>query len=69
LVDVLCLLWGGRRQEEDLVDELVDLLTELSRVDPVTESSKLLLLLLRDGIGLTQSIVGGSRLVEASFDT
>jgi hypothetical protein len=58
-VDVLGLLWSGRRQEEDLVDELVDLLMELSRVDPVMESSKLLLPLLRDGIGSTQAIGGG----------
>jgi hypothetical protein len=59
LADVLRLLWGGRRQEEDLVDELVNLLMELSMVDPVMESSTLLLPLLRDGIGFTQVIGGG----------
>ena len=69
MADILRLLWSGRRQEEDLVDELVDRLMELSRVDPVPESGKLLLLLLRDGIGFTQAIEGGSGLVEASFET
>ena len=68
-MDVLRLLWSGSRQEEDLVDELVDLLMELSRVDPVMESGKLLLLLLRDGIGSAEAIEGGSGSVEASFET
>jgi hypothetical protein len=36
-----------------VVDELVDLLTELSRVDLVADSSKLLFLFLRDGMGFT----------------
>ena len=42
---------------------------ELSRVDPVMESGKLLLLLLRDGIGSAEAIEGGSGSVEASFET
>ena len=33
-----------------MIYELIDLLTQPSRVDPVTESSKLLLLLFREGI-------------------
>ena len=36
-----------------MIDELIDLLTQPSRVGLVTESSKLLLLFFRDGISFT----------------
>jgi len=36
-----------------VIEELVDLLPELSRVDLVAKSTKLLFLFFRDGIGLT----------------
>jgi hypothetical protein len=50
---VPCFAWHGVGQEQDVIYELTDLSVELSKVDLVSETVRLLIAFLRDGIGIT----------------
>ena len=66
-MDVFSLSWDGVGQGEDALDQVIDLPPQLAGVGSLPQSLQLLLALLGDGLGFTETVKGGARLIVAAL--
>lgn len=67
-MDVLTLSFGGAWQGKECIDEVIDLLSELARIDLCSQLAQGFPLLIRDGVGVAEAIERGSGLTVAAQD-
>ena len=66
-MDVFGFPWDGVGQGEDVIDQIIDLPPQLAGVGSLPQSLQLLLALLGDGLGFTETVKGGASLIIAAL--